>query len=97
MRTAGMGDGSDAQIRALPNRFRNWICKTLVRLISGTNLTEGNGAMNKNEVKGRMKQVKGKAKEVFGRVTGDKSLKFKGKATKAAGRMQVRTGNLERK
>ncbi|MDT8450342.1 MAG: CsbD family protein [Wenzhouxiangellaceae bacterium] len=53
--------------------------------------------MNKNQVKGRMKQVKGKAKEVFGRVTGNTRLKFKGKATKAAGGIQVRAGNLQKK
>jgi uncharacterized protein YjbJ (UPF0337 family) len=51
--------------------------------------------MNKNQVKGRMKQVKGKAKEVFGRLTGNRSLKFKGKATNAAGKVQVRAGNLQ--
>lgn len=53
--------------------------------------------MNKNQVNGRMKQVKGKAKEVFGRLTGNKSLKFKSKATKVAGKVQVRTGNLQEK
>lgn len=53
--------------------------------------------MNKNQVNGRMKQAKGKAKEVFGRLTGNKKLKFKGKATKAAGKVQLRAGNLQKK
>tara|TARA_Y100001933_G_C18977703_1_gene555296 strand:+ start:1310 stop:1546 length:237 start_codon:yes stop_codon:yes gene_type:complete len=55
------------------------------------------GLVNKNQVKGRMKQAKGKAKEVFGRVTGNKSLKFKGKMTKTAGKAQVQAGNLQKK
>ncbi|MDZ7764822.1 MAG: CsbD family protein [Melioribacteraceae bacterium] len=53
--------------------------------------------MNKNQVKGRMKQAKGKAKEMFGRVTGNKTLKFKGKATRVAGKTQVRAGNIQKK
>ena len=36
--------------------------------------------MNKNQVKGHTNEAKGKVKEVAGKITGDKSMEYKGKA-----------------
>lgn len=41
--------------------------------------------MNKNQVQGHTNEAKGKVKEVVGKVTGDKSTEYKGKAEKHAG------------
>jgi uncharacterized protein YjbJ (UPF0337 family) len=53
--------------------------------------------MNKDQVKGHTKEVKGKAKEVAGELTDDKSLKYKGKAEQAAGKIQSGYGDAKNK
>lgn len=42
--------------------------------------------MNKNQVKGRTDEAKGKVKETTGKALGDKSMEYKGKAEKVAGK-----------
>lgn len=51
--------------------------------------------MNKDQAKGRVKEVKGKVKEVAGKVTGDKNLEQKGKIQNAAGKVQAGYGDLK--
>ncbi|MDT8410440.1 MAG: CsbD family protein [Wenzhouxiangellaceae bacterium] len=53
--------------------------------------------MNKNQFKGRWKQLKGKTKALFGRLTGNKIRQMKGKTTAAAGRVQAGAGNFQKK
>ena len=51
--------------------------------------------MNKDQVKGRIKEAKGAAKEVAGKVTGKESLEQKGKLQKAAGKVQKGYGDIK--
>jgi uncharacterized protein YjbJ (UPF0337 family) len=51
--------------------------------------------MNKDQVKGRIKEAEGKAKEVAGKVTGKETLEQKGKLQKAAGKTQAVYGDIK--
>lgn len=51
--------------------------------------------MNKNQVKGYANAAKGKVKEVAGKVTGDKSMEYKGTAEKHGGKAEAKYGDLE--
>lgn len=51
--------------------------------------------MNKDQVKGRIKQAEGKAKEVAGKIVGNKNLKRKGQLENAAGKVQAGFGDLK--
>tara|TARA_R110000787_G_scaffold81865_6_gene177366 strand:+ start:66 stop:278 length:213 start_codon:yes stop_codon:yes gene_type:complete len=51
--------------------------------------------MNKNQVKGHTGEAKGKVKEIVGKVTGDKSMEYKGKAEKFVGKTQAAFGDLQ--
>jgi uncharacterized protein YjbJ (UPF0337 family) len=51
--------------------------------------------MNKDQVKGRVKEVKGKVKEVAGRVTGSLKTEAKGIAEKTAGKVQAAYGDTK--
>lgn len=51
--------------------------------------------MNKDQVKGQTNEAKGKLKEVFGKVTGDKSTEYKGKAEKHGGRARTVLGDMK--
>ena len=52
-------------------------------------------AMNKDQVKGRVKEVKGKVKEVTGRIIGDKTMENKGKLQNATGKAQKAFGDVK--
>lgn len=52
--------------------------------------------MNKDQVKGRVKEAVGKVKEVTGKVIGNKTLEAKGNIQKTAGEAQAKSGDLER-
>ncbi|MGB5738705.1 MAG: CsbD family protein [Woeseia sp.] len=52
--------------------------------------------MNKDQIKGRAKEVKGSAKEVAGKVTGKESLEQKGRMEKAAGKAQAGYGDVKK-
>lgn len=52
-------------------------------------------AMNKDQVKGRLKEVEGTVKEVTGKVVGNKSLEEKGKVEKAIGEIQTGYGDVK--
>ncbi len=51
--------------------------------------------MNKNQVKGRAKEVSGKVKEVTGNVVGDKNLEAKGNIEKNVGKIQAAYGDAK--
>ena len=51
--------------------------------------------MNKDQVKGRLKEAKGKVKEVTGKVVGNAELERKGKTEKTVGKIQGKFGDLK--
>jgi uncharacterized protein YjbJ (UPF0337 family) len=53
--------------------------------------------MNKDQVKGRLRETEGTAKETVGKVTGKESLEQKGKLQKAAGKVQAGYGDVKNK
>ncbi len=52
--------------------------------------------MNKNQVEGRKDQVVGKVKEATGKLTGNESLKNKGKAQNLGGKVEASYGDAKR-
>ena len=52
--------------------------------------------MNKDQVKGRVKEVKGKIKEVAGKLVGNEKLEEKGKTEKVLGGAQARFGDVKK-
>jgi len=52
--------------------------------------------MNKDQVKGRMKEAQGKVKEVAGKAVGNKTLEEKGRVQSAVGKAQAGYGDLKR-
>lgn len=51
--------------------------------------------VNKDQVKGKVKQVKGNVKETVGKVTGDKTMENKGKAQDTIGKIQEGYGDVK--
>jgi len=51
--------------------------------------------MNKDQVKGRIKEAEGAVKEISGRSSGKDSLELKGKLQKAAGKAQAGYGDIK--
>ena len=51
--------------------------------------------MDKDRVKGSLKQAKGAVKEAIGKATGDAKLESEGKADKASGKVQNAVGGLK--
>ena len=51
--------------------------------------------MNKDQIKGLVKEAQGKAKEVTGKIFNDKTLEEKGKVQVTIGKAQVRYGDLK--
>lgn len=51
--------------------------------------------MDKDRIKGSLKQAKGKVKEIAGKVTGDAKLEAEGKTDRTAGKIQNAVGGLK--
>jgi uncharacterized protein YjbJ (UPF0337 family) len=51
--------------------------------------------MNKDQIKGQIKQVKGNIKETTGKILGDKTMENKGKIQDVTGKIQESYGNLK--
>ncbi|MEO6696709.1 MAG: CsbD family protein [Gammaproteobacteria bacterium] len=51
--------------------------------------------MNKDQVKGRIKEAEGNVKEVTGKIVGSKRLEEKGKLRKTVGKVQAGYGDLK--
>jgi uncharacterized protein YjbJ (UPF0337 family) len=52
-------------------------------------------SMNKDQVKGRVKEAKGKIKEVTGKLLGNENLEAKGKVQKVLGDAQAKFGDVK--
>lgn len=52
--------------------------------------------MNKDQVKGRVKEAKGSVKEATGKAVGNKDLENEGSVQKVAGRVQAGYGDLKK-
>jgi uncharacterized protein YjbJ (UPF0337 family) len=53
-------------------------------------------SMNKDQVKGRVKEAEGKIKEVAGKLVGNEKLEGKGKVQKFLGEAQARFGDVKK-
>jgi uncharacterized protein YjbJ (UPF0337 family) len=53
-------------------------------------------SVNKDQVKGRLKEAKGKIKEAAGKLVGDKKLEQKGKAEKVLGKARAKYGDVKK-
>ena len=53
-------------------------------------------SMNKDQVKGRVKEAEGKIKEAAGKLVGNEKLEAKGNAQKVLGRAQAKFGDVKR-
>lgn len=51
--------------------------------------------MNKDQVKGHVKEVEGKVKEVAGKLVGNEKLEIEGRVDKAVGKAQSAYGDLK--
>lgn len=51
--------------------------------------------MNKDQVKGRVKEAEGTVKEVTGKVVGNRNLEERGKVEKTIGKVQAGLGDLK--
>ena len=51
--------------------------------------------MNKDQVKGRVKEAEGKIKEVAGKLVGNETLEAKGKIQKTLGKAQAKYGDVK--
>ena len=52
-------------------------------------------SMNKDQTKGRVKEMKGKVKEVAGKLLGNEKLEAKGKVQKTLGKAQAKFGDVK--
>ena len=52
--------------------------------------------VNKDQVKGRVKEAEGKLKEVAGKLVGNQKLQAKGKAEKYLGDAQAKFGDVKK-
>jgi uncharacterized protein YjbJ (UPF0337 family) len=52
-------------------------------------------SMNKDQVKGRVKEARGKIKELAGKLVGNESLEAKGKVQKPLGKAQAKFGDVK--
>ena len=51
--------------------------------------------MNKDQVKGRVKQAEGQLEEAAGKIVGDKDMQRSGKFKNAVGKVQSRYGDVK--
>ena len=52
-------------------------------------------SMNKDQIKGRVKEVEGNIKEVAGKLVGNEALEAKGKVQKIVGKAQAKFGDVK--
>jgi uncharacterized protein YjbJ (UPF0337 family) len=65
------------------------------RPFPGTRCQEHVMGINKDQVKGRIKEAQGKIKEVAGRIVGNETLEAKGTIQKLAGEAQAKFGDVK--
>jgi len=69
---------------------------TACRPFSGFHQQEQIMSMNKDQIKGRVKEAKGKIKEVAGKLVGNKTMEEKGKVQKTLGEAQAKFGDVKK-
>jgi uncharacterized protein YjbJ (UPF0337 family) len=69
---------------------------TACRAIAGVCLQEQVMSINKDQVKGRVKEAEGKIKEVSGALLGNEKMEQKGKDQKNLGKAQAKFGDIKR-
>jgi uncharacterized protein YjbJ (UPF0337 family) len=69
---------------------------TACRTIAGVGCQEQVMSINKDQIKGRVKEAEGKIKEVSGALVGNKKLEAKGKVQKNLGKAQAKYGDIKR-
>jgi uncharacterized protein YjbJ (UPF0337 family) len=62
---------------------------------AGTDKQEQAMDVNKDQVKGRTKEVEGKVNEITGKVLGDKKLEVKGKIQQIGGEARAKLGDVK--
>jgi uncharacterized protein YjbJ (UPF0337 family) len=68
---------------------------TACRPFTGIRYQEQVMSMNKDQVKGRVKESEGKTKEVTGKLVGNETLEAKGKVQKILGEAQAKFGDVK--
>jgi uncharacterized protein YjbJ (UPF0337 family) len=68
---------------------------TACRTISGVGCQEQVMSINKDQIKGRVKEAEGKIKEVSGALVGNEKLEAKGKVQKNLGKAQAKYGDIK--
>ncbi len=68
---------------------------TACRTIAGVCFQEQFMSINKDQVKGRVKEAEGKIKEVAGALVGNEKMEAKGKVKKNLGEAQARYGDIK--
>jgi uncharacterized protein YjbJ (UPF0337 family) len=68
---------------------------TACRPFTGIRYQEQVMSMNKDQVKGRVKEAEGKIKEVAGKLVGNETLEAKGKVQKTFGKAQAKFGDVK--
>ena len=53
--------------------------------------------VNKDQIKGRIKEAEGRAKEVAGKMVGNEKLELKGNVQRALGQAQAKFGDVKQK
>jgi uncharacterized protein YjbJ (UPF0337 family) len=69
---------------------------TACRPFTGIHYQEQVMSMNKDQVKGRVKEAKGKIKEAVGNLMGNKTMEAKGKTQKVLGEAQAKFGDVKK-
>ena len=69
---------------------------TACRSLTGVRHEEEAMSMNRDQVKGRLKEAKGKIKEAAGKLVGNEKLEQKGKAQKVLGEAQAKFGDVKK-
>lgn len=64
--------------------------------LAGIRLKEQVMNMNKDQVRGRVKEAEGKIKEVAGKLVGNEKLEEKGKVEKVLGEAQAKFGDVKK-
>jgi len=81
----------------LPHRHsdRTWRHPSASAFDSASAIHHQEIIMNKDQVKGRIKEAQGKVKEVTGKAVGNKNLEQKGKVQQTVGKVQAGYGDLK--
>jgi uncharacterized protein YjbJ (UPF0337 family) len=66
------------------------------RPFTGVRYEEQVMSMNKDQVKGRVKEAEGKIKEVAGKLVGNEKLEEKGKVQKVLGKARAKFGDVKK-